>query len=219
VNTIADLGRGASPVSLGGLCIFARAPELGRVKSRLAASVGDAAALAAHGRLVEDTLARLAHVPGITARLCIAGDVNHGQVQAWSRAWQIGVAAQCSGDLGQRMDHALRQTLATCDRALLVGTDCPGVDAAYVTAAAQALVSTDLVLGPAADGGYGLIGLRSPQLPLFRDMPWGTDLVAQLTLERAAFLGLTVTVLQTIWDVDTEADWQRFLQLRGAAPL
>ena len=196
------------------LCIFTRAPVLGTVKARLAKSLGDEAALAAHEQLVGLALRQLASVPGIKSELWIAGPVDHPTVLGWSHRWQLAVHAQQGDDLGARMCHAIETCLADGALGLLVGTDCPGADAHYVCDAVTRLQAHDLVLGPAEDGGYGLIGLRVFAPELFHDMPWGTETVLAQTLDRAGLRGLSYALLATIWDVDDADDWTRFLDLR-----
>lgn len=196
------------------LCIFARAPVLEEVKTRLARTLGAEAALAAHEELVGLALNQLANVAGMHSELWIAGATDHPTVLEWSRSWQLPVLAQQGDDLGARMSHAVQTCLAEPALALVVGTDCPGITAAYVQQAATALRDHDLVLGPAEDGGYGLIGLRIPAPELFEDVLWGTDAVLQQTLDRAVRSGLSYTLLATVWDVDEAADWVRFLANR-----
>lgn len=197
------------------LCLFARAPEPGRVKRRLAAEIGPQAALDAHARLVREALQRLSRVPGLTTELWLAGSVQ-AALECWPEAAHVPLRAQCGGDLGARMHHALRDGLQWDARALVVGTDCPSIDGAYVQGAAAALIDADVVLGPAEDGGYGLIGARREVAgrlqPLFRDMPWGTDRVRDLTLERCLGAGLRCVEQACVWDVDTLADWRRYLR-------
>ncbi len=88
----------------------------------------------------------------------------------------------------------------------LIGSDCPGVDAGLVSRARAALAEHDLVLGPAHDGGYHLIGLRAPVPQLFRGIAWSTDAVLGRTLARAQQLGLSVVHLPGLRDVDTASD-------------
>ena len=196
----------------GRLCIFARAPRLGRVKTRLAASIGPEAALAAHQTLVERCLDSLRNVDGVTTELWIAGPVDHPRCADWSTRWGLPLVQQRGGDLGERMAHAVDHSLQSAPFAIVIGTDCPTLDADYVAAAVAALTHHDMVLGPAEDGGYGLIGLRCRAPTLFSGMVWSTPDVASETLSRAEAVGLSVHVLNPIWDVDTAEDWARFLR-------
>lgn len=202
------------------LCIFARTPQLGAVKRRLAAELGDTDALRAHEALVEDTLARLAEVPGVVSELWVGGEPN-AVVERWARRWSLAVRRQQGVDLGARMHHALTESLAAAPAALIVGVDCQGIDADYLGEAIAHLARADVVLAPAEDGGYGLIGARRSARRglsgLFDDMPWGTGDVLKLTLERCRSGQLRCSLLPEIWDVDTPADWQRFLARRRDA--
>jgi uncharacterized protein len=192
------------------LCIFARAPVLARVKTRLAAALGDHAALAAHVTLVESSLDRLAHVEGLVTELWL-DDAAHPAARRWSARWGLPLCQQAGSDLGERMNGALEACLARGAAGIVVGTDCPDIDAAYVTQAAAALNDHDLVLGPAEDGGYGLIGARR-RVPeeVFAGIAWGTPAVLEQTLEQARAAALTVACLPTIWDVDDAGGWARF---------
>jgi len=198
--------------SLPRLCIFARVPRHGQVKTRLATRLGDEAALAAHITLVEDTLRRLARVPGVVSELWL-DDQPDGVCRRWAEDFDLPIRRQAGGDLGERMHGALLAGLATASGAMVVGTDCPLFDQGYVTAAVAALTSADVVLGPAADGGYGLVGIRRPAPELFSDIPWGTSRVLEMTLSAARRAGFQVSLLPEIWDIDTFDDWQRYLRL------
>jgi len=130
---------------------------------------------------------------------------------------------QVDGDLGQRMDAAMRECLATRGTPVLtLGADAPHVDAGCLREAAGALGgAADLVLGPATDGGYYLIGLGEPRPELFRDVAWGSSDVLGTTLARAGDAGLRVHLLPPTFDVDDEAglDALRALLDDGAVAL
>ncbi len=119
---------------------------------------------------------------------------------------------QGTGDLGERMHRAFVQAFAAgAERVVLIGSDCPTVGTDDINGAWNVLLTHDLVLGPAIDGGYWLIGLRSSQAGLFQAMPWSTKTVLAETLERAAKLGLRVHLCSQKNDVDAEQDWREFL--------
>ena len=118
---------------------------------------------------------------------------------------------QAEGDLGARMEHAFQKCFARGhDRVLIIGSDCPGVTTAYLRRAYAALEQTDVVVGPAADGGYTLLGMRELLSPLFRDMTWSTASVLPETLARVAAQGRSVTQLATLIDVDHIEDWHSY---------
>jgi rSAM/selenodomain-associated transferase 1 len=196
------------------LCIFARSPQLGSVKRRLAAEIGAAAALEVYRELAEDTLRRLAALDGVRSELWLAGPVN-AEVLAWLQRWRLPLRSQQGADLGERMANALAACHGQGCAGLVVGTDCPPVDGAYVREAERALENHDVVLGPAEDGGYALVGTRVPTPGIFRDVPWGSASVLDITLARIAAAGVSVALLETVWDVDTAEDLARF---RATAP-
>ena len=196
------------------LCIFTRVPRLGRVKSRLADTLGAEVALYAHCLLAEDTLARLAPMPGVAAELWLDGPPNT-VIEAWQARWELPVRQQSGTDLGARMYGALLDCLAAETAGIVVGTDCPSIDAHYVARATRALDSHDLVLGPAVDGGFGLVGLSRPVAGLFEGVAWGGARALADTLANATRERLRICLLPEIWDVDTAADWGRWLRERG----
>lgn len=196
------------------LCIFARAPVHGRVKSRLAAEIGADAALAAHVELVEDTLARVADVDGVQSELWL-DDIDHPVARAWAERWHLPLRRQASGDLGARMHRAIACCVEAGALGIVIGTDCPAIDAGYVRQAVAALAVHDVVLAPAADGGYGLVGARCPVPAIFQQIAWGTGSVLTGTLAAAAAARHSVALLGEIEDVDTAADWNRYLRSRA----
>lgn len=99
--------------------------------------------------------------------------------------------------------------------AVVVGSDIPVLDAAYVEQALVRLSGADAVLGPVEDGGYCLIGMHAPHPELFRSIAWSTDTVAEQTLGRAAAAGLDVALLATLWDVDDYDDYVRWRKTRS----
>ena len=191
------------------LIVFLKAPRAGAVKTRLALTLGAAEACAAYRRLVETLLRQLAALENV--ELCFAPDDAGSEIKPWARTtWRL--TAQGAGDLGSRLDRAFRRAFDEGDKPIvLIGSDCPEIVASDIQAAWTALLSHDVVLGPATDGGYWLIGLRAPKSDLFASIPWSTNAVLRETLERCRAAGLTTRMLRELTDVDTEADWRRFL--------
>jgi hypothetical protein len=186
---------------------MARAPRLGGVKTRLAATMGDVAALAAYRTLTEQTLAT-ALASGIPVTVCVAPGAAVPEMQAW-----LGTApsyeAQAEGDLGARMASAIqRRVVNGSDRVVVIGTDCPGIAADTLHSALAALDDADVVFGPAADGGYYLVAMRVLHRGLFEDVPWSTDRTLVASVQKAQALGLRVILLDVLRDVDTEDDWR-----------
>ena len=192
------------------LCVFVKAPVPGRVKSRLARDLGAGQALEAYRVLVERELDAFSQVE-FPVELWVSGDPGNAQVRDWSMRYALTVRRQPSGDLGRNMHEAISSCCAAGRAGVVIGSDLPAVDASYVELAASLLQERDLVLGPAEDGGYALIGLNTPVATLFSDIDWGTDRVYRQTRSKAERLGLSVGELPITWDVDTIADWKRFL--------
>jgi rSAM/selenodomain-associated transferase 1 len=192
------------------LVVFLRAPRPGTVKTRLARSIGLAEACAVYRQLVDWLVPQIA-AASLGVELRFTPDDAAAEIEPWRRpGWTL--APQGSGDLGARMWRAVTENRAGgADRVLIIGTDCPGLRAADLLAAAAALDANELVLGPAQDGGYWLIGLRAAQRRLFEDIPWSTARVLETTLERARQDRLGVHLLRTLSDIDTAEDWEAFL--------
>ncbi len=201
------------------LQLFAREPVPGTVKTRLATAIGAERAAAIYRMLVERTLANAhaaranGHVGDI--ELWCASPLDTTTFRAWRDRFGVVLMAQCAGDLGARMHGALRSSLARGRPALLIGTDCPGLDVEYLGAAAAALAVNDVIVGPATDGGYVLIGL-SRDTDLFSGMAWSTPQVFACTRERVALQGLRMHELPERFDIDTAEDLARFESATGS---
>lgn len=197
------------------IAVFAKAPIAGLAKTRLIPALGPGGAARLQRRFTRQTLqtALAAGVGPVT--LWCAPDARHRFFRALRRTTGVNCLAQTGGDLGERM-HAAFQLHCPRGPLILVGTDCPALGADRLLEAAQALRDGhDAVWAPAEDGGYVLIGLRSPQPGLFSRMPWGTPEVMRETRRRAHELGLRVAELQTLWDVDLPGDLVRLGALRS----
>jgi rSAM/selenodomain-associated transferase 1 len=191
------------------VALFVRAPVAGQVKSRLARSIGAEQALAAHKTLALHALNNLSGAKDFT--LEIWGSQSHPVINEWCARFHLAGQLQCPGDLGKRMRDALRRLCSEGGKGIVIGSDCPSIDRAYIRLALAALDDADLVLGPAEDGGYGLIGWRGTQVAdVFTGVEWGSSHVLEQTLALASANGLIVKELPTVWDVDEIEDWQRF---------
>ncbi len=188
--------------------VFTRSPALGTVKTRLAASLGDASALALHLAMGRRSVRALTVPPRAwTAEVCVTPDDGRSldAVRRWLPEAHR-VSPQGAGDLGTRMGRsALRAFAEGYSRVVLVGTDCLAVDSPSVTEALRALDSHDAVLGPALDGGYWLLGL-SRFVPIFDGVPWGSATVAETTRSLLRAHGASWAELPIARDLDTLAD-------------
>jgi rSAM/selenodomain-associated transferase 1 len=187
------------------LLVFARHPELGKVKTRLAAGIGDEAALAVYRELLAHTRAVAQALPAHkTVWLAETPTVTPDKADEWPGYEQ---QLQFPGDLGTRMLTAFAHAFEQGARAvLIVGTDCPGLSAAILEQAYTALATHDIVIGPAEDGGYYLLGMKELCQDIFLGKSWSTDSVLAHTLADADRLGLTVAQLPMLRDVDDAAD-------------
>jgi rSAM/selenodomain-associated transferase 2/rSAM/selenodomain-associated transferase 1 len=188
------------------LAVFARFPEPGRAKTRLIPALGSEGAARLHAEMVRHTLRRVDELDGMR-RASIEVWFAGGDAERFKLAFGEGrYYPQSDGDLGARMAHAFGTMLADARAAVIIGSDCPGITARMISDAFDALLCHDLVLGPATDGGYYLIGLRRPVTDLFDRMPWGTAQVLSETLARAKRLSLVVHLLPPLDDVDEPSD-------------
>lgn len=197
------------------LFIFAKAPAPGRVKTRLARSIGDDAACGVYVELLARTIDALADAPAWRTVLAVTPDDAVATDAVWPRATLR--APQGDGDLGARMHRAL----ATARRGLpvvIVGSDIADIAARHVAEAFDALDRHDLVIGPAVDGGYWLIGTaEAPPPDLFDGVRWSSPFALADTI--ANVRGMTVARLAScLEDVDDAESYARFLRRAGRHP-
>jgi uncharacterized protein len=191
--------------------VMAKAPVAGLAKTRLAGVLGAAGAAQLAARMLRETVAQALAAGLGPVELCAAPAPDHPAVHAALGDWagRLDTSAQGEGDLGARMQRALERGLALDGRALLIGTDCPGLDAARLVAAAAALDGHDAVFVPALDGGYVLVGMRRPVADLLSSMPWSTPEVMARTRDRLAAAGIDWAELPALADIDEPADLAR----------
>jgi hypothetical protein len=204
------------------LIVFARYPEPGKTKSRLIPALGPEGAAELHRRMTEHTLRKVRRfLAGRRVSLLVRYDGGSvGSLGQWLGA-DLSFLPQAEGDLGLRMALAFTASFGEGMRqVVLIGTDIPGIRPAHRAGAFRALRRKDVVLGPANDGGYYLIGLKRPCRELFEGIPWGTGEVLQKTLGVATALGLTVALLECLDDVDRPGDighWEQEVRIAGIA--
>ena len=196
------------------LVIFAKAPVPGHVKTRLCPPLTPDEAATLHGSFVLDTLERtkLAATKlkwSVDRYLACAPSAAHVFFKIMEERHGVKVIDQVGDDLGARMSQACESLFAKgYSRVVMIGTDVPTVPFEHFAQARAQLETHDLVLGPALDGGYYLIGLNRMTPELFTGIPWSTNQVLKLTQEKAASLGLMTTLIQPWRDVDTLEDLQ-----------
>jgi rSAM/selenodomain-associated transferase 1 len=202
-----------SPISSDGklLGVFAKQPIVGQVKTRLAhASTPEWARRIAQA-ILEDSLDRFSEVEACRAIVYAptAGSDFFSQL-ARGRYESI---PQRDGDLGKRLQHFFSDARPHgYSRILAIGADSPTLPIAYIEQAFRLLESHDVVLGPAFDGGYYLIGLGAKDIRVFDDIPWSTSRVLEKTVERVREVSARLALLPPWYDIDTLDDWA---MLRG----
>ncbi len=195
------------------LLVFAKASVAGTVKTRLCPPLSDQQAAELQRRLLWHTLETASSAALGPIELCCAPDICDPFFEACRSHFRLELKTQAAGNLGIKMRAALSDALTRADRAILLGSDCPAITAAYLRRAAGALAADyDIVLGPAEDGGYGLVGTASVVPDMFTDIPWGTPLVMNATLGRLSASDSRWCELPPIWDVDRPEDLARLAE-------
>jgi rSAM/selenodomain-associated transferase 1 len=193
------------------LIVFARAPEPGYVKTRLAAELGAEEALSVYRRLAERVVAAVHAAGSYSVTVAYTPPGAEPLMRRWLGT-SVALRPQSDGDLGERMATAVADAFsAGAERVVVIGTDCPEVSADVVEEAFTRLDAADVVLGPASDGGYYLIGMSRLHRALFDDVPWSSADTLRATLERARAHGLSIALLEQRRDIDTAADWRTWL--------
>ena len=190
------------------LTIFTRYPEPGQTKTRLISALGNEGAAALQKELTEKTLQKveqLVRTSTIEPLICFEGG-DLVSMQNWLGPDRL-YKPQGSGNLGEKLKKAFGDAFsAGAQRVVTIGCDCPGLCMEHISRAFDALYFKDLVLGPATDGGYYLIGIKYPIEELFEDIPWGADKVFEKTVSLAQQLGLSIEFLEELHDVDRPED-------------
>ena len=192
------------------IIIFAKAPVAGKVKTRLHAILNPEQAAALHQSLVEKTVSRLVRNKLYDVECHCAPDCTHGFFLTLKKQYRIGLQEQQGADLGQRMSHAMNEALKHYRKVILIGTDAPGVDQDYIQKALNALDDDVVVIGPAEDGGYVLIGMSRYYPEIFEEIEWGSAQVLRQTRERLDESEAQYALLETLWDIDRPEDWERY---------
>lgn len=190
------------------LLIFAKYPDAGKVKTRLAQTIGEVPAAAAYKKMVEIVVGNTKARNGEYEQVMYYDPPEAGEK---FRSWlpMSDQRPQSGGDLGERMKQALSFALAEAQQAVLIGTDCIDVDRPLIGKAFQDLEKADLVLGPAKDGGYYLIGCKKIHPEFFSNIEWSTENVLSQTLKIASALKLSVSLLPELEDIDTAEQYGR----------
>lgn len=185
------------------LLVFVKYPEPGKVKTRLAEAIGEERAADCHARMASLSVKRFRTAPETDCIVYFAPEKEETYFRHWFGGG-LGYLPQPDGNLGARLSLGFQNVLARgYQRVIALGTDSPDVPVDYISQADLALQAADVAVGPAADGGYYLIGLSQSHPALFEDIDWSTTRVLGQTLDRAREAGLSVRLLPEWHDVDS----------------
>ncbi|GAB4000791.1 TIGR04282 family arsenosugar biosynthesis glycosyltransferase [Spirosoma daeguense] len=189
------------------LIVFVKNPILGQVKTRIARTVGDAKALEVYQHLLTYTQNLASEFKGRCA-------VYYGDFVNADDGWNpFAKYKQSEGDLGERMYNAFEEQFREGARkVVIIGSDCFDITPSHIHNAFTALDTVDVVIGPATDGGYYLLGMNNLHPFLFQEMPWSQPELRQLTELAVMQHGLTFARLDELTDIDEWADYEAYLQ-------
>jgi rSAM/selenodomain-associated transferase 1 len=190
--------------------IFVKNPVHGKVKTRLAAAIGNDKALDIYLDLTAHTL-KVAENAVADKYIYFSDEIDNSigqKTAAFKKAVQSGI------DLGEKMKNAFSDILNNSYRkVIIIGTDCPGISPEILEQAFNQLNDADIVIGPAADGGYYLLGMKALHPQLFDNIEWSTSAVLQTTVERCTQNNLRYQLLEELNDIDEEKDLMHFYKL------
>lgn len=196
------------------LVVFARYPQAGKVKTRLIPALGHKGAAELYRKLAERTLqtvSPLCRREKISLEIAFCGG-SETDMRLWlGNGMQY--RQQAAGDLGSRMAAVFSEAFADgCEHVVIIGTDCPELTDEIVSQAFIALQSSDVILGPAEDGGYYLIGMSVEEPRVFDGIDWGEEIVFRQTMDVISRVGLSCSLLACLADLDRPADLLRWTE-------
>jgi uncharacterized protein len=194
--------------------VFAKAPVPGEAKTRLIPAIGAAQAALMHAALTERAIVTAQNSSADDVELCCTPNSAEAFFQYCAEDFAVSLTEQGDGDLGQRMLRALDSALEYIDKVIIIGADCPALTAKHIQHAAKALDNVDVVLMPAEDGGYVLIGAARTHAKMFDGVNWGTSTVLAEQRRNLIACGLTLIETDTLWDVDRPEDLARVKSLK-----
>lgn len=198
---------------LNKLLIFTKSPVLGEVKTRLQPDFSPEQSLILHKKLMLNTLELTKELNNIDVDLCCTPNRNTSFFLECENKYPVTLIDQQGADLGERMAFAISVSLQTYSKVIIIGTDCPDMDEHYIKMAIEALNENDVVIGPAADGGYVLLGLTRFSPELFSNILWGSDTVLKQTRDILNEIDWSWHELEEKHDVDRPEDLLRYNNL------
>ena len=203
------------------LIIFLKYPEPGKVKTRLAKDIGNEKACEIYKLLAENVIKNiLPKNPGTyDVHIFFTPADKETEIRTWlkpilddNQGIKTQFRTQEGSNLGKRMSNAFKKILQEkgCKKCIIIGTDCPEIDATLIENAFGVLKEKDIVIGPCKDGGYYLLGMSRPVSDLFVDIDWSTDRVFEQTMEKIQKNNLSCSILKTLVDIDIIEDLYQY---------
>jgi rSAM/selenodomain-associated transferase 1 len=189
------------------LLIFVKYPEPGKVKTRLAEDIGKRRAARIYSSMAKTVIHNVSTSRKYGSIIFVDPPERKSEVENWLQINGCDFFPQGGKSLGERMANAFAKAFSLgAEKGVIIGTDCVEISENLISQAFDALYEADVVLGPAEDGGYYLLGLKEPTPEIFSDIRWSTNLVLSQTLERLREIGLRFKLLKTLRDIDTASD-------------
>ena len=200
------------------LLVFAKAPIPGEVNTRLIPELGVEVATALQSELIHSRLKNFVESNLCELQLWCSPDIHHDFFQDCKELFGVTLHEQKGEDLGARMSAAIKISLERFKHVVLIGTDAPALGLNQIEESIKSLhAKEEIVLVPAEDGGYVLIGMNRHYRELFLSIPWGTERVLRKTRGNVIALGLKLNELEPCWDIDHVEDYERYQELKRSS--
>ena len=192
------------------ILIFAKSPLPGKAKTRLIPALGEKGAALLAEKLIVHTVQTVTEKALCPVELWCTPSMEHRLFRSIEQAYSIACRLQQGEDLGERMKHAITASLTEAQAVIVIGTDCPVMDVEYLQQALDTLTQEQaLVISPAEDGGYALLGMRDAVVDIFNNISWGSARVMEQTRDKLMVLQQDWYELPGVWDIDIAEDVQR----------
>ena len=190
---------------------FCKYPVEGKVKTRIAKTIGNEFAVKLYKMFAEHTFGVLSKTDSIAPYIFFTEKDDRGKIEKWTRA-EFPLELQSGNDLGERMYNAFNKAIERGSvNTIIIGTDIPDISSVIIKRALKALENSDVVIGPSNDGGYYLLGMKKLYKDLFIGIEWSRNSVLRNTIEKLNNLNLSYSMLPELIDIDTEEDLKMWL--------
>ncbi len=189
------------------LIIFLKYPEAGKVKTRLAKDLGDQRAAEIYSEMSLEIINNVLDASSYRTIIFYDPPEKENEIRNWIGKEEVQYLPQVGNTLGDKISNAFKEVFSSkSQRAVIIGTDCTDVTSETITQAINSLTDVDVVLGPAVDGGYYLLGLNNHTPEIFEEIKWSTESVLNQTIEKIKENKLSYELLNTLQDIDTIDD-------------